>query len=147
MQLSREVFKGTGIEIPQQNFSEKPKNVYLFLSWWQVQGIFRKMSAERWTDTGCAFHLRSVDAALSGENHSEHKVITDRTITAVMKWCTTGPRHKKAVSFRRIIKGIFCFRADSKVVYIEKQLRIPKHIISVYFISSFPLGNATNRYK
>lgn len=47
------------------------------------------------------------------------------------------------------MKGFFCFRADNEIVYIEKQLRIPKHIIAVYFISSFPLkeGNATNRYK
>lgn len=89
-----------------------------------------EMSADRWTDTGCAFHLRSVDAALSdGENHSEHKVITGRTITAVVKWCTTDQRHAKAVSFRGMIKGFFCFRADNKIVYIEKQLRTSKHII------------------
>lgn len=95
------------------------------------------------------FHLRSVDAALTGENHSEHRVITDRTITAVMKLCTTGQRHAEAVSFRKIMKGLFCFRADNKIVHIEKQLRIPKHIIAAYFIISFPLkeGNGTNRYK
>lgn len=70
-------------------------------------------------------------------------------MTVVKKLCTTGQRHKKAVSFRGILKVFFCFRADNKIVYIEKHLRIPKHGTAMYFISSFAVKerNATDTYK